>query len=102
MRFVTAYFTGVRLGATLFSIVMECRFPSLVYLAKACAKAGIPNLKFHDLRRTAVRNVRRDGFPQAVRMCISGYRTDSTERRYNSVDVEDRVGTRVRTPNPNS
>ena len=55
----------------------------------ACVAAGVPELKFHDLRRTAVRNMRRDGVPQVVRMRISGHRTDSMERRYNIVDLED-------------
>ncbi len=55
----------------------------------ACAAVGIPDLKFHDLRRTAARNMRRAGVPQVVRMRITGRRTDSMERRYNIVDVED-------------
>ncbi len=55
----------------------------------ACADAGVPDLKFHDLRRTAVRNMRRAGVPQVVRMRITGHRTDSMERRYNIVDTDD-------------
>jgi integrase len=56
---------------------------------EACKAAGVPDLHFHDLRRTGVRNLRRAGVPQIVRMKISGHKTDSMERRYSIVDAED-------------
>jgi len=59
---------------------------------EACKRAGVNGLHFHDLRRTAVRNVRnmrRAGVPQVARMKIGGHETDSMERRNNVADLED-------------
>lgn len=52
-------------------------------------RAGFPGLLFHDLRRSATRNMRKAGIDQTLRMKISGHKTDSMERRYNIIDVED-------------
>jgi integrase len=57
----------------------------------ACQRAGVSDLHLHDMRRTAVRNMRDAGVPQSIRMQISGHKTDSMERRYSIVDREDIV-----------
>jgi integrase len=57
----------------------------------ACRIAGVPGRKFHDLHRTAVRNLTRAGVAQAVAMSITGHETDSVFRRYDIVSQEDKL-----------
>jgi len=55
----------------------------------ACVAAGVPKLLFHDLRRTAARNLRRAGVAEGVIMKIGGWRTRCIFERYAIVSQTD-------------
>lgn len=55
----------------------------------ACKKAGIGNLRFHDLRHCAATNLRRAGVDTTTAMQIIGHKSPLMWKRYNSVAESD-------------
>jgi len=60
----------------------------------ALKRAGLRGVLFHDLRRSAIRNMIRAGVTQTVAMKISGHTTDAVFRRYDitsETDIRDAI-----------
>jgi len=56
---------------------------------RACRGAKIEDLRFHDLRHTAITNWRRAGHDYFRIMAASGHKTMAVFKRYNTVDDEE-------------
>ena len=56
---------------------------------RACKRAGIEGLCFHDFRHTAITNMRKAEVNISVIMAISGHKTMAMFRRYNRIDLDD-------------
>ena len=55
----------------------------------ACRKVATVDFRFHDLRHTAVTNMRRSSIDHLTIMKISGHKTLQVFLRYNSFDADD-------------
>lgn len=55
----------------------------------ACTAAGLAGLRFHDLRRSGARNLRRAGVPESVIQRMGGWKTRAMFLRYAITDDRD-------------
>jgi integrase len=56
---------------------------------KACGKAGLTGVTYHDLRHSFCTNMRRAGVDTLTTMAISGHRSIEVFKRYNTIAPQD-------------
>jgi integrase len=56
---------------------------------RACRQSGVTHATFHDLRHTFVTNARRAGIDYFRIMAITGHKTMTVFKRYNTIDCDD-------------
>ena len=56
---------------------------------RACKRAHIEGLCFHDFRHTSITNLRKAGNHTSVIMAMSGHKTMAMFKRYNKIDLYD-------------
>ena len=59
--------------------------------AEARKKAGVVGALFHDLRRTAARNMIRGGVPRSIAKRVTGHRSDSMFQRSDVASMDDKL-----------
>jgi integrase len=57
--------------------------------ASICRRLGLGDFRFHDLRHTAVTNLRRSGVDALTAMKITGHKTMAAFKRYHTIDEDD-------------
>jgi len=54
-----------------------------------CRDTGLTDVVFHDLRHTAITNLRRAGIDALTARQITGHKTMAVFKRHNTIDEED-------------
>lgn len=83
--------SGVLLSSLVFHHAGKCIAEFRKSWASACKRANCEGLLFHDLRRSAARQLIRSGVTKDVAKLVGGWKTDSMFSRYNVCSETDLV-----------